>query len=258
MLVFIDTNIFLDYYRVKGGDAAHRQLQMIERVKEHIITTYQVEMEYKKNRQAVILQTLQNMQKIDSALTNSAPLLLEAQPTKMIKKLTKRITSQQAMLKEKVGKILSNPAYNDDVYKSAQRLFKTNSELNLNRNKDARYTIRRLAHKRFMLGYPPRKSGDTSVGDAVNWEWIIYCAKKRNDDVIIVSRDKDFGISHNGESYINDWLKQEFKQRVNQRKDVTLTQKLTDALEKLHVSVTEEDKNEEQALIENYSDMADS
>ena len=28
----------------------------------------------------------------------------------------------------------------------------------------------RLAWRRFLLGYPPRKANDTSIGDAVNWE----------------------------------------------------------------------------------------
>lgn len=51
MLVFIDTNIFLDLYRLGSGQGALRQLDLLNQVKDKIITTYQVEMEYKKHRQ---------------------------------------------------------------------------------------------------------------------------------------------------------------------------------------------------------------
>src|SRR5580765_7471463 len=44
---------------------------------------------------------------------------------------------------------------------------------------------------------PPRKPNDTSMGDAINWEWIVECAKTLNGSVIIVSRDRDYGVTYN-------------------------------------------------------------
>ena len=46
---FIDTNIFLDFYR--GSEATIAMLEKLEQVRDRIICTYQVEMEFLKNRQ---------------------------------------------------------------------------------------------------------------------------------------------------------------------------------------------------------------
>lgn len=83
-----------------------------------------------------------------------------------------------------------------------QKVFPHKSPINLNRENKQRFTIRRLALKRFMLGYPPRKSADNSIGDAINWEWIIKVAETTRKHIIIVTRDTDFGAIHENESYL--------------------------------------------------------
>ena len=55
VLVFIDTNIYLDFYRVRGTDATLSILKHFDENHDRIITTSEVEMEYKKNRQRVTL-----------------------------------------------------------------------------------------------------------------------------------------------------------------------------------------------------------
>lgn len=47
-LVFIDTNILLDFYRQRRGDISLKYLAEIEKHYESLILTSQVEMEYKK------------------------------------------------------------------------------------------------------------------------------------------------------------------------------------------------------------------
>ena len=101
--------------------------------------------------------------------------------------------------------------------------------------------------KRFALGYPPRKHDATSLGDCLHWEWIIACAKESKDlhNVAIVSRDSDFGATYSGKSILNDWLYREFKERVSQKRDVRLIERLTDALKLLEEQVEKEDLEEE-------------
>ena len=68
-----------------------------------------------------------------------------------------------------------------------------------------------------------------------------------NQDVVIVSRDTDYGCRHAGSMLINDWLAQEFKERVNRRKKVILTDKLTEGFKLADISVGKkevEDENE--------------
>lgn len=192
-ILFVDTNILLDFYRYPRGTAILSVLGHINNNHDKIITSTQIEMEYKKNRQKVILSSMNEMKgpKWDS---HKLPvILLDTQAAQSIESSKKDIQKQSKILRKKIESVLRNPSRNDDVFKTLQRLFKSNSDLNLKRPDSIRFKIRNLARKRFILGYPPRKDSDVSIGDAINWEWLIYCAQQKNQDVVIVSRDSDYG-----------------------------------------------------------------
>ncbi len=249
-LLFIDTNIFLDFYRDRKSDVNMKFLNQIEACQGRLILGSQLEMEYKKNRQVVILETLGKFGSPDWGKLSPPALVSELQASKMIKKHQKSISTQQKKVAEKIQKILENPSANDDVYKALQRVFKHSSPYNLNRQSKHRFAIRRLARKRFFLGYPPRKNNDTSYGDSINWEWIVQCAIDSGRDIVIVSRDADYGVTYKDESYLNDWLQQEFKQRVSQKRKIKLTSKLSEGLKIVHAIVTKEMEEEENRLLE--------
>ncbi|MFN3843551.1 MAG: PIN-like domain-containing protein [Rehaibacterium terrae] len=59
-LLFVDTNIWLDFYRARN-DAGLALLKHAEAVADSIIVTYQLESEFKKNRQAAILEGMQEL-----------------------------------------------------------------------------------------------------------------------------------------------------------------------------------------------------
>ncbi len=182
-------------------------------------------------------------------------ILSEAQPAQIISKSRKEIETQSIKLQKRIDAVLRNPAQHDDVYQTVQRLFRNNSALNLTRDNKIRFTIRRLAWKRFVLGYPPRKPSDTSLGDPINWEWLIHCAKATNKNVIIVSRDSDYGYRYGKEPIINDWLLQEFKDRVSRKKKVILTNRLTHAFEIAKVTIKPREVSDENKLINEMTDI---
>jgi predicted nucleic acid-binding protein len=249
-LIFIDTNIFLDFYRIRKSDVSMKYLEEIIRHKNIIITSSQVEMEFKKNRQAVIIESISEVKKMNNDLINVPAILSNAKAVKMISKYRKNISSKQKEIKEKIEKILKNPSYNDPVYKSLNILFNNNSPINLNRENKIRFQIRNLAKKRFVLGYPPRKKTDNSIGDAVNWEWVIKCAETTGKHIILVTRDSDFGCFYENESFLNDWLLQEFKQRISSRRKIILTDKLSKAFQLVEIPVTKEMIQEEENVID--------
>lgn len=76
------------------------------------------------------------------------------------------------------------------------------------------------------MGYPPRKAGETSIGDAINWEWIIDCTTACQKDLILVSRDTDYGTPYGNPPVLNDWLSQEFNERCKGRA-IVLTDRLS-------------------------------
>ena len=59
-LLFIDTNILLDFYRERKSDVSMRFLEQIEAIKDRLILGSQVEMEYKKTGSSSYLKALEN------------------------------------------------------------------------------------------------------------------------------------------------------------------------------------------------------
>ncbi len=226
-----------------------KQMESLERHKEKLILTDQVRMEYLKNRQRVVNDTLKELKKPNDI--GLPPILSDYKPAQMIKKHIKNAQKKFSEVREKAANIIANPSGHDLVYKSINRIFDSDSDFNLTRTRKERYEVRRLARKRYLLGYPPRKASDTSIGDALNWEWIIKCAEKCSDQshILIVSRDGDYGFSDSNQSFLNDWLRREFKERVSRKRRIELTAKLTVALKRLDELVSPEDESEEEKVI---------
>lgn len=153
---------------------------------------------------------------------------------------------------DRTEKLLESPSRNDPVYKILQRLFKATGDCHLTRNKQLRFKIRELAQKRFMLGYPPRKLRDNTICDAINWEWIIYCANNCSDDIVIISRDTDYGEHHKNKSFLNDWLYQEFKERVSRKRTIFFTRRLAEGFKLAGISVSEEEEQVEEKFLSDY------
>lgn len=254
-LLFVDTNIWLDFYRTKT-DAGLALLTHLEKVSNRLIVTYQLEMEYKKNRQSAILE---GMQELKPPQHISRPgLFSDAKAVKALQTSLKLASDRVKTLKSKMKGVIENPATYDPVYKSCQRIFHAKGELILTRDDKSRHAIRRRAFRRFLHGCPPRKKGDTSFGDAFNWEWMIECALKNKAELVIVSRDTDYGIYFEDKAYINDHLRQEFSERVSKKRKVLLYTKLSTALKHFDIPVTVQEEQEEEQIIQSHKALSES
>ena len=246
-LLFVDTNIWLDFYRARN-DVYLTLLEKVEGIAERIIVTHQLETEYKTNRQAAILD---GMSVLKAPLRiPSIGVLANAKAFEMVGKDIKRAGDRVKKLEAKLVRFLAKPADVDPVYRACHRIFHKNDALVLTRQDDRRVEIRERAYRRFLHGCPPRKRNDTSIGDAINWEWMIQCALDANAELVIVSRDTDYGATFNGVSYINDHLKQEFSNRVSQKRELLLYTKLSDALKHFHVTVSKAQVDAEKELLD--------
>jgi predicted nucleic acid-binding protein len=247
--IFVDTNIFLDFYR-GNNEASLSLLKKLENVKESIISTYQVEMEFKKNRQTVIQETLNNI-KFDPKISLPA-VFHDSATSKSLDNLKADAKKKLTIVEKRFLNILRSPSSTDVVFQTLEDIFHNPSEHVLTRDMDIRHKIKRLAWRRFILGYPPRKKNDTSTGDALNWEWLIQCGNTFPGKIIIVSRDGDFGTTIKNDSFLNDHLLQEYRERVGPRRRIQLTNKLSVALKELDVRVTKEEESAEKAQINDY------
>jgi predicted nucleic acid-binding protein len=253
-LVFIDTNIFLDFYRATGS-ADFKLLDRIKEIQGEIITSHQVEMEFQKNRQKILSASFEKLKipprpEIPGLFVGTTELEEFNAALEVVKK-------RLNVLQDKLSAAMKEPETNDPVYAVANNVFSFESDFNLTRAKPQRFKIRRLARGRFLLGYPPRKDQDTSIGDAVNWEWIVECATKSGRSVVVVSRDADYGLKFGDRLFLNEWLRKEFAERLNNGSEIKLTDSLSAALEELKVHVTKAEKKAEEKII-NEANLATS
>jgi PIN domain len=245
-LLFVDTNIWLDFYRARN-DAGLALLKHAEAISDRIIVTYQVEGEFKKNRQMAILEGMQEL-KAPPQIPRPG-IFSDAKATEVLNRSLKEAEKRVKNLKSRLTKALENPAAHDPVYQACQRIFHKNDNLVLSRENKLRTLIRRKAFRRFLHGNPPRKKNDTSLGDAFNWEWMIHCANENNAELVIVSRDSDYGISFENRAYVNDYLRQEFSERVSKKRELLLYTRLSDALKHFAVPVSKLEEDAETELL---------
>lgn len=77
---------------------------------------------------------------------------------------------------------------------------------------------------------------------------MIQCAVKHTAELVIVTRDSDYGLTYDGKSFINDHLKQEFGERVSNKRTLSLYSRLSEALKHFAVPVTEAEAKEEERV----------
>jgi PIN domain len=180
-------------------------------------------------------------------------LFSDAKAAKAIQKDIRNAEKRVNKLKDRLRRALTKPSVHDPLYKVCQRSFHKNHSLLLSRESEDKVAIRRKAFRRFIYGYPPRKHGDTSIGDAVNWEWIIRCAKDSGAEIHIASRDSDYGVTFENKAYINDHLLQEFRERISRQRGIFLHTRLSEGLKLFAVPVTREEEEEEDIIRTEHS-----
>jgi len=205
-------------------------------------------MEFLNNRQGVISSALADLKAPAIQLFTPA-YLADTKPAAVIERNVKLIRKRIERMKEKFARILKDPNSNDPVFKSFKKIVAISSHNLKIAEAEKRKQIVDLALQRYQRGFPPRKKQDHSIGDAINWEWILDCAETSSAGVLIVSRDGDFGLQLNKNYYLNDWLNQEFKERVSMKRKAELTPSLAQALKSLNVRVTPSEEREEQSII---------
>jgi PIN domain len=252
-LLFVDTNIWLDFYRARN-EAGLALLNHLDQLRDSIIVTQQLEMEFKKNRLTAILEGMQQLKTPEKTVRPG--LFSDAKAVQKIARAIKEIEGHNKKLQGRLARVVSDPTHHDPVYKVCQRLFHRESSLVLGKDHEEMANIRGLALERFHLGCPPRKKSDTSIGDSINWEWMIACADRETAELVIVSRDGDYGQDFDDVTYLNDHLKQEFSERVSKKRTVLLYKRLSDALKHFQVEVSDAEVNEEQAVIEQSATQA--
>jgi hypothetical protein len=200
-LLFIDTNKYLDLYRMDGGKQV---LMPLGEQIDYIFVTQQVFSEVQRNK---ILATVDYLKKkckelklesfglpdhLSSTNINQRKNILDEMSdiTQKIKNVNTKVDAWALSVMEQISRS------EDEVSKALSPIFAkavSHSPQELQRAKDRRE-----------LGNPPGKSNNP-IGDQLTWEQILsrFQGKKR---LWIISKDADYGTVYGGKGFLNCFL----------------------------------------------------
>jgi predicted nucleic acid-binding protein len=184
MKIFIDTNILLDLYHLSGPDLDElkKVLKLVKKNKIELLVSRQIEDEFWRNREGVIFDALKNFR--DTKATSKIPNIVR---TYTEHNELKEAVDKVNLLVKQIEKIVEQDIFENKLKADEliTQLFTDNSPEVISDD------ILIKARLRMELGNPPGKKG--SLGDAINWEWLLTKEMEFwDDEFIIISSDGDF------------------------------------------------------------------
>jgi len=246
-LIFLDTTFLLGYYQVL--DQQLPWLDRLPEIHEIVITSDQIRMEFLKNRRRLILKAAKEIGEF--TLPVLWPFLRSDDTKDGLAKVKAEVDKYVKMLQTKTRALLDEPAKHDPIYRAGIEMFKeVPGDTNLKADSESFERLFTRAKRRWQLGYPPRKADDSAMGDAINWEWILDCAARLKKNVVVVTRDQDFGERIDNKRHMKEFLKLEFEERVGKKYRVEITELITEALALSGEKVSSKDKKTEIEALE--------
>jgi len=179
--LFIDTNIYLDFYR-----AASDRLSLFEELKKmrsSLIISEQGYKEFQRNRTVQLTKLSAEIERTTSTSIYTTAVVKDMAEHKEAIHLQSQIRKIGQELKKKIGVMLEPKPGDDPVLDAYEDLIKISPPIPTKENLIAKAEVRKI------LGNPPTSPDRHSVCDELLWEELIdFC----NDDLIIVSNDKTF------------------------------------------------------------------
>lgn len=203
MNLFIDTNIYLDFYHYTSEtlEELKKLVVAIENKAIRLFLTPQVKNEFNRNREMKIADAIKRFS--EQKLNNQFPQVCkEYEEFDNLKKSIREFEEMKDKLLIKIHADIKNRSLGAD--KIINELFSKAEELSWTTD------IVNISKMRMDLGNPPGKNG--SYGDAVNWEMLL--AGTPNEDLYFITDDKDF-ISKINEKDLDPYLEDEWKSKKN-------------------------------------------
>jgi len=209
MKLFIDANIYLDYFRVSSEKLSSLKVlkKLLNKKKLILLIPQQTIEEYIRMRGSVVEETrrelLLKQKDFKSIVTPNTKNWKKAEKIKEKVKAVK--IAYSGLIKEYDKKIIEEKTDADILIKNI---------FDLGRQLKESKSILKKSYVRYMKGNPPRKS-NYSYGDAIIWELLLKNAIK--DNLAIITRDRDFITEQKGEKVLNIFLQKEWEKKTNKK-----------------------------------------
>jgi len=232
MNLFVDTNIYLDFYHFSKDDLEElkKLVDVIKKGEINLIVTSQVVEEIKRNRDSKIADAYKQF--VDSKLELKIPEMCKSYSEfSIIKTALRTIDTARTKLQEELDNSIRDHSLQADTL--IQQLLDKATSIDTTKYLG-------LARERYDFGTPPGKND--SYGDALNW---IGLLKKLNgkEDLCFISDDKDFkspfNINEMSSYLVNEWER-------NKGSKIFFYTKLSDFFKNHHQDIQlkiEEEKN---------------
>lgn len=223
MKVFIDANIYLDFYR-STNDAIKVFDELINNASSLILTDQIID-EFYRNRE-VVLRLIKSKFKTDTQIEHfSSSFLQNLKEFGELNDIKNLYNSKRKEIEKNINDTIDDPT-KDIVVQHFEKLIGTDGIVILKTSDD----IIKNAQIRKLVGNPP-VSDKYSIGDEINWELLLTGSK---DDIVMVGRDSTFKDNIN-------FLKLDYHRNTG-RTITLLTDKITSAIEQIGKQITPEVK----------------
>lgn len=202
MNLFIDTNIFLNFYHFTNDDLEELEklIVLISNNKIQLIIPEQVIDEFKRNREVKLKDAIKQFE--SNIKSYKFPQFYKSfSEFQEIKDMQRDINKKFSLLKEKVNKNVEAERL------KADDLIGTLFSLGVDAPRSQKLIEKGIL--RYNLGNPPGK--DKSYGDAINWESLLEYVEEK-EDLYFLSDDKDF-FSIINENHFNPFLLSEWRDK---------------------------------------------
>lgn len=210
-VVCVDTNLFLELY--ESYENPGEIFADIGALAEHLVFPDIVIDEFLRNRSRVLDRIADDIRKRETGEVRLPSIIRENPRTAEFQRVGEAYNQVIGALCNDIEDMIADPAadpvaraFTDLSGEPAVRVFHRTEEL-----------VAR-AHRRKLLGNPPKSTGKDTIGDELIWETLL---SNLDEDLIFVTRDRTY-------RYHTAYLVQEYRERTGGV--LTITDRVSDAL----------------------------
>jgi hypothetical protein len=212
MRLFIDANIYLNYFR--RSDASLSSLEELEKLlkqnKLKLVLPNQTRDEYFRNRNGIAEKSRELLcGAAELKVMLPAPFIRAWPEATLVRKRVDATRKAYERLLRRFDATVSKERTPADIL--IKRLFAAAEVL-----EDDKELLNR-AYFRYLRGHPPRKN-DGSLGDAIMWELLLARVRDR---LVVITKDTDFSEMRKGVISFNGFLEREWR-ATNRNKSIEL------------------------------------
>ncbi|MGI6510661.1 MAG: PIN domain-containing protein [Erysipelotrichaceae bacterium] len=209
--VCIDTNLFLELY---GTDEDPGEIFAdIGALKEYLVFPDIIFDEFLRNRSKVLDRIADDLRKRETGEVLLPSILRESPKVAALQRTGEDYNRVVWALYDSIQGMIIDPAA-DPVARAFRDLARDPAVRVFRRTED----LITRAHRRKLLGNPPKSPGTGTIGDEVIWETLLLNLK---EDLIFITRDRTY-------RYHTAYLTEEYRERTGGA--LTITDRVSDAL----------------------------